>query len=283
MRAVTSRSWSPLARMNRNEYVTWWRRARRRVRKLNARSRQPDDRIGAQFRVRRRDRVAATLMIFPPASATRTDFATSGHRVCPERRRSRAGSSRTPASCSPTTTSAPSPFTRRCLPCSWSWPLSPQMLGQLDGDGAHAAEPAWMRTFWPGCTFARSTRACQAVKPTRGWTRPPPWTACSVWPPRRPHGRDEFREGADPVLVRACVDLVADSERVTSAPAATTTPARSLPSTNGTRYGRIALRSPSRVLRSSGLTLAASIRTRTSCSAYPRVWRSPARTVSAPP
>jgi hypothetical protein len=29
-------------------------------------------------------------------------------------------------------------------------------------------EPAWTRTFWPGLTWARSTRACQAASDTSG-------------------------------------------------------------------------------------------------------------------
>ena len=44
----------------------------------------------------------------------------------------------------------------------------PQVLGQLDGGGADPPEPAWTSTLWPGCRFARSTRACQAVRATRG-------------------------------------------------------------------------------------------------------------------
>lgn len=33
-------------------------------------------------------------------------------------------------------------------------------------------EPAWTRTFWPGCEWARSTRACQAASDTAGSEHP---------------------------------------------------------------------------------------------------------------
>src|SRR5690348_7646651 len=33
-------------------------------------------------------------------------------------------------------------------------------------------DPAWMRTFWPGCRSARSTSACHAVSATRGAQAP---------------------------------------------------------------------------------------------------------------
>ena len=70
-----------------------------------------------------------------------------------------------------------------------------------------------MSTFWPGCRFARSTSACQAVSATSGTE------AASAM--ERLAGlsreivlvhRDALGEGADAAIARTRVDLVAHAE-----------------------------------------------------------------------
>jgi hypothetical protein len=63
--------------------------------------------------------------------------------------------------------------------------------------------------------------------------------------------RDVLREGPDPQVAGAGVDLIANLEARTAAPTLVTTPARSWPSTNGIRYFRSRLNSPLRTIVSS--------------------------------
>ena len=43
-----------------------------------------------------------------------------------------------------------------------------EVPGELDRDLPTPPDPAWTRTFWPGCRSARSTSACHAVSATSG-------------------------------------------------------------------------------------------------------------------
>src|SRR4051794_26023605 len=82
-------------------------------------------------------------------------------------------------------------------------------------------EPAWTRTFWPGVTWARSTRACQAARDTSGIaaaSRRVSEAGLSATSSCRSRARARrgrgarthvLREGADPQVVGAGVDLVA--------------------------------------------------------------------------
>src|SRR5829696_9253473 len=90
--------------------------------------------------------------------------------------------------------------------------VAPRCLASWIAKAPTPPDPAWTSTLWPGCRFARSTSACQAVraKGHRG---------------RLGHGEvggldrevvlvhgDALGEGADAAVARSRVDLVAHGE-----------------------------------------------------------------------
>jgi hypothetical protein len=70
-----------------------------------------------------------------------------------------------------------------------------------------------MKTFSPFCRFAFSTRACHAVRPTRGGKRLLSMSSPGLEGERRLLDRDDFGERADAEIIRPRIDLVARLEQ----------------------------------------------------------------------
>ncbi|KAF0649350.1 hypothetical protein K701_13435 [Streptomyces fradiae ATCC 10745 = DSM 40063] len=112
------------------------------------------------------------------------------------------------------TSSAPSSLTRSTLAVlAVVATYAPSALASWTAMEPRPPAPAWMKTFWPGCTWARSIRACQAVSATRGREAASVMVSVADWGRGRPGGRRGVRRRCA-VLVRPRVDLVAHGEAV---------------------------------------------------------------------
>ena len=91
--------------------------------------------------------------------------------------------------------------------------VAPRCLASWIAYAPTPPEPAWTSTFRPGCRFARSTSACQAVRATRGTEAASAMERFAGLDREivLVHG-DALGEGADAAVARSGVDLVAHGE-----------------------------------------------------------------------